>query len=403
MIFTREELITYCKNFVIPKSKDIKQWELGENFCISFFGTTDEYVLFAGKHLIDVLGFECEETDILKYSYALLTFLMCDTIYSYDLKYLCYTNDKWYHNIFPMRETNSDGYSYNNNFSHLYKNIKYTIVNYKNDKIICKFDKNTHKFKSGSCNKSTCPRNNFACINSSYNDYCNYLINCEGCENCSFLTDSTNCKRCEYCDSCKSLTNCKHCNNCTNCKWLSDCEECKNCTSCKNCKSCNKCKKCILVEDLYNENGIDKTPIAVNKQWKNVKDIEEIIKEENYNLPIVRVLDINSNGWRLECTSKEYILIYDSENTIRFKGRLTNKNTKKLDLNDMFLCCGSVYNEHGGLEGILYISRTKKDDKRIRLSVKDFCSGNEIKFINQYKLFDLRGNVILENKKLEIN
>ena len=157
------------------------------------------------------------------------------------------------------------------------------------------------------------------------------------------------------------------------------------------------------MEDSYNKNGIDKTPIAVNKQWKNVKDIEEIIKEENYNLPIVRVLDVNNDGWRLECTSKEYILIYDSENIIRFKGRLTNKNTKKLDLDDMFLCCGSIYNEHGGLEGILYISRTKKDDKRIRLSVKDFCSGNEIKFINQYKLFDLRGNVILENKKLEIN
>ena len=110
MIFTREELLTYCKNFVIPKSKDIKQWEQGENFCISFLETDDSHVLFVGDHLCKVLGIECKEhNERLKYSYALLTFLLCDNIYEHvDFKglvqykqnnELCY-NPRWFNKLF---------------------------------------------------------------------------------------------------------------------------------------------------------------------------------------------------------------------------------------------------------------------------------------------------------------
>ena len=59
----------------------------------------------------------------------------------------------------------------------------------------------------------------------------------------------------------------------------------------------------------------------------------------------------------------------------------------------MYLCCGSIYNEHGVLTDVLYIGRTKKKDKSKCLSIENFCKGNYLceKLVKKY---DLMGNVV---------
>ena len=104
-------------------------------------------------------------------------------------------------------------------------------------------------------------------------------------------------------------------------------------------------------------------------------------------------VDINYEGSTLECTSQEYIIIYDPCGIIRFKGRLTCKDPRKLNVDNMYLCCGSIYNEHGVLTDVLYIGRTKKKNQSKCLSIKDFCNGKSLceKLV---KKCDLMGNVV---------
>ena len=142
--------------------------------------------------------------------------------------------------------------------------------------------------------------------------------------------------------------------------------------------------------------GIHNDKPVKGKEWDTVEDITDIIKDSNYLLPIVKVIDINDEGWRLECTSQEYIIIYDPCGIVRFKGRLTNKNPCKLSVNNMYLCCGSIYNEHGVLTDILYIGRTKKKDQSKCLSIENFCKGNYLCEELAQK-YDLKGNVIYNN------
>ena len=331
MIYTREELLSYCKSFVIPKSKDIKQWESGENFCISFLETDDSHVLFVGNHLFKVLGIKCEEHECLKYSYALLTFLMCDNIYEHvDFKglvqykqnnELCY-NSLWFNKLFITRNIKK---------SAVINNIKQVCINYNYLKNEFKFSKDTSKFCSGSCNlDNSINKESYACINCKYTDHSNYCIQCNRCQYCNYCINNYGCT---YCSNSENLTLCKNSS--------------RNTTT-------------IVIHDLMTFEQ---------------HDIKEIVNEENYKLPIVKVLNVNNDGWRIEYTSKEYILIYDPENTIRFKGRLTNKNAKKLELENSFLYCGLVYSNNGTLLGIAYFSRSSRS-KGTKLSVIDFCNNN---------------------------
>ena len=66
-----------------------------------------------------------------------------------------------------------------------------------------------------------------------------YVLDCNGCVDC------TNCIKCINC------TNCKECINCTNCKECTDCIACSDCTYCTNCARCTDCK---LVNQTNEEN-----------------------------------------------------------------------------------------------------------------------------------------------------
>lgn len=388
LTYSREELLHYCKNFVIPKSKNIKKWEEGESFCISFLNPKEEYVLFAGKYFINLLKIECEEHECLKYSYALLTFFMCDNLLDRSI-----VADKGRNNYeydlfrFSFEERNNNILSYYEKNA-LMNNIQSVFIRCGHLK------SDTKVFESGSCN-DFCYfelNNNYACIN------------CYNCTSCRYCIDCTDCYECNYCISCKESQTCKYskqstlcrtcryCNQCNNCKY---CEQCNNCEKCRTCKYCCDCKECNHCS--YVKNG-DKCCEIHNKskEWDNVKEITEIIKDSNYLLPIVKVVDINDEGWRIECTSKEYVIIYDSCGIVRFKGRLTNKNPRKLSVNNMYLCCGSIYNEHGILNDILYIGRSKKRNQSKCLSIENFCKGYYLCEELAQK-YDLKGNIIYNN------
>ena len=234
---------------------------------------------------------------------------------------------------------------------------------------------------------------------------CNY---CSACVNCRDCTQCENSKKCNNCENCTNCNQCSECNNCTNCNKCSDCIDCTGCKHCKNskelcnckqckfCEDCLNCVKCLYVSKLNNSVDIDDRETTI---WNNVKDIEEIIKEENYKLPIIKIIDIDKTGWRLECTSKEYILIYDSNGIVRFKGRLTRKDPAKIEsIHNMYLCCGSIYDEHGVLTDILYMSRRKTKSSGKSLSVEDFCNGKYL-CKKMFKKYDLRGNLVFHGDK----
>ena len=397
LTYSREELLHYCKNFVIPKSKNIRKWEEGESFCISFLNPEEKYVLFAGKYLINLLKIECEESEQLAYSYALLTFFMCDNLLDRSI-----VADKGKDNYerdlfrFSFEERNSSVLSYRDKNALMNNIIKVFIRcgHLKSD---------TEVFESGSCN-DLCyfeSNNNYACINCYDCTRCEYCIDCTNCYECNYCNSckrsqyciySENlfrCFRCKYSKQCTLCRTCRDCNQCNNCNFCSQCNNCEKCRTCKYCSDCKECNHCSYVKNGDKCCGIHNK----SKEWNNVEDILDIIKDSNYSLPIVKVVDINDEGWRLECTSQEYVIIYDSCGTIRFKGRLTNKNPCKLSVNNMYLCCGSIYNEHGVLTDVLYIGRTKKKDQSKCLSIENFCKGRCLceELVRKY---DLMGTIV---------
>ena len=411
LTYSREELLHYCKTFVVPKSRSILEWKEGESFCISFLKPKEEHVLFAGKYLINLLKIECEEHECIKYSYALLTFFMCDNLldhsivvdkgknnYEHDL--FCFSFEEREHTVLNYRAKNA-----------LMNNIQSVFIRCEH------LNSDTEVFESGSCN-DLCYfllDNNYACINCYDCTSCHYCIDCTNCYECNYCNSckrsrtciySENLFRCVYCKYSKQSTlcrTCKYCNKCNNCKY---CAQCNNCEKCRTCKYCSDCKDCTHLKNSdnccecndcsYVKNG-DKCYGIHNKskEWNNVKEITDIIKDSNYLLPIIKVVDINEEGWRLECTSQEYIIIYDSYGVVRFKGRLTCKNPRKLSVNNMYLCCGSIYNDHGVLTDILYIGRTKKKNQSKCLSIENFCKGKCLceELVRKY---DLTGTIVYD-------
>ena len=404
-MYSREELLHYCKTFVVPKSRSIRKWEEGESFCISFLNPKEEYVLFVGKYLINLLKIECEEHECLKYSYALLTFLMCDNLLDRSIVNSEHDEYFFFRGSFMRKNCYWD----------LFEDLQSLVKNIQRVYIKCEhLNSDTEVFESGSCNKSCSIYNsNYGCVNCFDCIDCEYCIDCTHCNKCNHCIDCTNCYECNYCNSCKRIRNCiysenlfrcfrcKYSKQCTLCRTCKDCNQCNNCNFCSQCNNCEKCRTCKYCCDCkecnhcsYVKNG-DKCYGIHNKskEWNNVKEITDIIKDSNYLLPIVKVVDINDEGWRLECTSQEYIIIYDSCGVIRFKGRLTCKNPRKLSVDNMYLCCGSIYNEHGVLTDILYIGRTKKKNQSKCLSIENFCKGNYLceKLVKKY---DLMGNLV---------
>ncbi|MBR2022844.1 MAG: hypothetical protein IJ997_04050 [Mycoplasmataceae bacterium] len=410
LTYSREELLHYCKTFVVPKSKNIQEWEEGENFCISFLEPKEEYILFVGKYLINLLKIECEESEQLKYYYALLTFLMCDNLLDRSIVDKNYTSDLFHYSFHKRKYT----LSYYEKCA-LVKNIKHVFIQCKH------LNSDTEIFESGSCNQSYNLYNiNDACINCFVCNFCEYCIDCTDCYKCNncvscynsqtciyseklvdcvhckYSKQCTSCRTCNYCNQCNNCNFCTQCDNCKECKSCKYCSDCKDCTHLKNSDSCSDCKDCSYLTnsenccEVYNEKHVR------GKEWDNVKEIKDIIKDSNYSLPIVKVVDINDEGWRLECTSKEYVIIYDSCGIIRFKGRLTCKTPCKLNVEDMYLCCGSIYNEHGVLNDILYIGRSKKRNQSKCLSIENFCKGYYLCEELAQK-YDLKGNVIYNN------
>ena len=398
LTYSREELLHYCKNFVIPKSKSIHEWKEGESFCISFLNPKEEYILFVGKYLINLLKIECEESELLKYSYALLTFFMCENLLDYLIVDRERIQDTYY--LFYRYSVKKRDYH-----ELLDDNEKCALVNNIRDIFIrCGHLKSDTKvFKSGSCNDSYIIWNdNIACINCYDCRRCEYCIDCTNCYKCEHCVScersrtciySENLAKCVYCKYSKQCASCKTCNYCNQCNYCKFCTQCNNCNDCRSCKHCCECNDCTYLKKGNNFNGIHNDKPVKGKEWDTVKDITDIIKDSNYSLPIVKVIDINDEGWRLECTSQEYIIIYDPCGTIRFKGRLTCKNPCKLSIDNMYLCCGSIYNDHGVLTDVLYIGRTKKKDQSKCLSIKDFCNGKSLceKLVKKY---DLMGNVV---------
>lgn len=395
LTYSREELLHYCKTFVIPKSKNIHEWEEGENFCISFLKPNEEHVLFVGNYLIDLLKIECEESEQLKYSYALLTFFMCDKLL--DRSNVNKEDDEYSFFLGSItRQTNCYRERYG------YYNIRVFVRNIQRLYINCKHLKSDNKvFESGSCNKSHIILNdNYACINCFACNYCEYCIDCTDCNNCNHCISCEKSQTCFYSEKLVECVVCKyskHCTSCRNCNYCNQCIYCNFCSHCDNCDKCKSCKYCYDSKGITNVKNSDPNYIHVRgKEWNNVKEIKDIIKDSNYSLPIVKVVDINDEGWRLECTSKEYVIIYDSCGTIRFKGRLTCKNPCKLNVEDMYLCCGSIYNEHGILNDILYIGRSKKRNQLKCLSIENFCKGYYL-CEELAKKYDLKGNVVYNN------
>lgn len=405
-------------------------------------------MLFIGKYIIETLCLKLE--DSLQNFEALVTFFLVDNFIDYDCT--CKNvPEAIYYRLFDKPKARHLKYFMNN--------VVRLLINHDG----LDFDKNTNLFKSGSLNKIYKNENgeyaisyNRSCVNCESSDNCTHCINCERCyssgnlQNCIYSRYSSNCKNCTKCKECYKCINCtdctecensKECNNCKNCEKCNECSDCINCTdctqckdskelyNCKKCTECNKCSdcinctgckhcknskglhnckqckfcedclnciKCVYVSKLNNSVDIDDHKTTT---WNNVKDIEEIIKEENYKLPIIKIIDINETGWRLECTSGEYILIYDSDGIVRFKGRLTRKDPAKIEsIHDIYLCCGSIYNEHGVLADILYMSRRKTKSSGKSLSVEDFCNG---KYLCRkiFKKYDVNGNVVFHGDK----
>lgn len=409
LIYSREELLHYCKTFVIPKSKNIQEWEEGENFCISFLKPNEEHVLFVGNYLINLLKIECEESEQLKYSYALLTFFMCDNLL--DRSIINRGHDAFYlfHGSFIRRDRSTIDYYQR---CTLIKNIIRVYIKCKHLK------SDTEVFESGSCNKTYyILNNNNACINCCDCNDCEYCIDCTNCNKCNhciscynsktciyseklsrcvyckYSKQCTLCRTCNYCNQCNNCNFCSQCNNCKECKSCKYCSDCKDCTHLKNSDNCCDCNDCNYVKKGDKCSGIHNNKPIKGKEWDNVKKMTDIIKYSNYSLPIVKIVDINDEGWRIECTSKEYVIIYDSCGTIRFKGRLTCKTPCKLNVEDMYLCCGSIYNEHGVLIEILYIGRSKKRNQSKCLSIEKFCKGYYLCEELTQK-YDLKGNVV---------
>ena len=404
MYFTREELVNFCKTFKRPEFCDIQKWKKSESFSIKFFYNTfcnNDDLVFIGKYIIETLGLELE--DSLQNCEALVTFFLVDNFIDHDFEFMNVPN-AIYSCLFNKPKTCHLEYYINN--------VKRLLINHTG----LDFDKNTKLFKSGSLNKiyrksrtGECIINrSISCINCESSYDCNRCINCKYCRSCK------SCINCEYCHSSNNLQNCTYtcsssnCENCTECDRCSDCINCTDCIQCKNNVECNKCKKCnfcekclncvkcLYVSKLSNSSNIDNHKTA---NWNNVKDIEEIIKEENYKLPIIKIIDINETGWRLECTSEEYVLIYDSDGNVRFKGRLTRKDPAKIEsIHDMHLCCGSIYDEHNVLTDILYVSRTKSKVPGRSLSIENFCNGKYL-CKKMFKKYDLYGNLVFHGDK----
>lgn len=424
-IFTREELLNYCETFVIPKSTKLEELEEGENVCISFFKPKLEHVLFVGEYLIKILNIDCDENNIKKYSYALLTFFMLDNIeIKNELKFkgCCYLfDDKRYSaNVDILADEHLHG------ISNVLLNISPAV------------DFNSNEFKSGSCRYiSNLRPHNYACINCDSCDYCEQCINCSNCKSCTFCTDCNYCKKCNYCEGCRRLENCDHCSHCDDCIKCIKCKFCDNCVSCRYCKEsdyceltknseyCNYCRQCTFCSKCNNSYGckkceccddciqcnlcdrcndcdhccycvcednlstIDKIPKAIQHkiQWNLHSDIEKLIDEIDCldSRPRIKGVNIyvNEEKWKLDCVSTGYIIIKDSRYVTRFKGVLTCKESYKIEkLSDMYLHCGFVFNEDETLKELLCASRYKSKNPQKRLSVEDFCNG---KYINGKK------------------
>ena len=400
LTYSREELLHYCKTFVIPKSRNVLEWEEGESFCISFLKPTEEHVLFVGKYLINLLKIECEESELLKYSYALLTFFMCDNLPDRSIiDRIRNTNRNTYFLFYCYLIDTREIFG----FVRDYFEKRALINNICDICIHCKhLNSDTKVFKSGSCNDSRIIRDNDACINCYNCDKCKYCIDCTDCYKCNYCVSceksktciySENLVKCVYCKYSKQCTSCRTCNYCNQCNYCKFCTQNNNCEKCISCKYCCDCNDCTYLKKGESFSGIHNDKPVKGKEWDNVEDITDIVKDSNYLLPIIKVVDINDEGWRLECTSQEYIIIYDPCGIVRFKGRLTNKNPCKLSVDDMYLCCGSIYNNHGVLTDVLYIGRTKKKDQSKCLSIKDFCNGKSLceKLVRKY---DLTGTIV---------
>lgn len=427
-IFTREELLNYCETFVIPKSTELEELEEGENVCISLFKPKLEHVLFVGEYLIKKLNINCDENNIKKYSYALLTFFMFDNIEiknelkSKGCRYL-FDNERYSGDVNVLADEHMHG-------------ISNVLLNISSIKIF-----NSNEFKSGSFRYiSNLRPHNYACINCDSCDYCEKCINCDNCKSCTFCTDCDHCEKCNHCEGCDHLKYCDYCSHCDDCikcikcKFCDDCISCRyceysryckltknsehcnyckqctfcsrcdnlcNCKKCEVCEGCNHCNSCKACDNCYNccycdcknrASKIDKTPKAIQHkiQWNLHSDIEKLMDEfDCLDLrPIVKTIDIyvNKEKWTLECTSTGYVIIQDSNFVTRFKGILTCKEPYKIEkLSDMYIHCGFVYNEDKSLKELLCAPRSKSKKQQKCLNVEDFCNGKYVENTKKYE------------------
>lgn len=159
MIFTRDQLINYCCNFVIPTEDNMSE---NPNFSVSLLGVKEDKILFIGYYLMHHLKLEKEITtfpycNFKEYCHALCTFFTVKDL------------------IVKVNDLNVDPHEITCKKLKISKYVKRLCVF-----TLYPVRLAENEYESGMFLQEN--HNNLACFNCSYCKYCHFCVNCHNLE-----------------------------------------------------------------------------------------------------------------------------------------------------------------------------------------------------------------------------
>lgn len=165
MIYTRDQLINYCCNFVIPTEDNMKD---NPNFSISLLGVKEDKILFIGYYLIAYLKLKKEITtypycNFKEYCHALCTFFTVKNL------------------IVKVNDHKGDSRKITCEKLKISKAVKrLSVVTRQLDHL------KPNEYESGMFLDER--GHNRTCFNCIHCDYCHFCINCRNCERIHYWT-----------------------------------------------------------------------------------------------------------------------------------------------------------------------------------------------------------------------